>query len=107
MGFLPPSNDASPLSFLSFFIQMPPSTAAELSTTLSLSTTSRSRTKLCQESTVDVVAEVGFPADTAEHEKSEDKMKASVEWLRRDCADASARAGQVTPALLANVRVKE
>ncbi|KAK0191871.1 ribosome recycling factor domain-containing protein [Armillaria mellea] len=48
------------------------------------------------------------PADIAEHEKCEEKMKASVEWLRRDCADASARAaGRVTPALLANVRVKE
>ncbi|KAK0452149.1 ribosome recycling factor domain-containing protein [Desarmillaria tabescens] len=35
-------------------------------------------------------------------------MKASVEWLRRDCADASVRAaGRVTPALLANVRFKE
>ncbi len=35
-------------------------------------------------------------------------MKASVEWPRRDCADTSARAaGRVTPALLANVRVKE
>ncbi|PBK68503.1 hypothetical protein ARMSODRAFT_975907 [Armillaria solidipes] len=45
------------------------------------------------------------PADIAEHEKCEEKMKASVEWLRRDCADASARAaGRVTPALLANVR---
>ncbi|SJL16645.1 uncharacterized protein ARMOST_20172 [Armillaria ostoyae] len=48
------------------------------------------------------------PADIAEHEKCEEKMKSSVEWLRRDCADASARAaGRVTPALLANVRVKE
>ncbi|KAK0229569.1 ribosome recycling factor-domain-containing protein [Armillaria nabsnona] len=84
MKFLPPPNDASPLSFLSFFIQMSPSTASEPSAALSLSTTSRSRTKLRQEST------------------------ASVEWLRRDCADASARtAGRVTLARLANVRVKE
>ncbi len=31
------------------------------------------------------------------------KMKASIEWPRRDCADTSARAaGRVTPALLAN-----
>ncbi|KAK0434223.1 hypothetical protein EV421DRAFT_1909535 [Armillaria borealis] len=48
------------------------------------------------------------PADIAEHEKCEKTMKAPVEWLRWYCADASARAaGRVTPALLANVRVKE
>ncbi|PBK68500.1 hypothetical protein ARMSODRAFT_1040085 [Armillaria solidipes] len=48
------------------------------------------------------------PADIAEHEKCRDKMKAPVEWLRRDCAYASARAaGRVTPAVLANVQVKE
>ncbi|PBK88253.1 hypothetical protein ARMGADRAFT_1084890 [Armillaria gallica] len=47
-------------------------------------------------------------ADIAEHEKCEDKLKALVEWPRRDCADASARAaGRVMSALLANVRVKE
>lgn len=33
-------------------------------------------------------------------------MKLSVEWLRKDCAEASTRAaGRVTPALLASVRV--
>ncbi|KAK0215432.1 ribosome recycling factor [Armillaria fumosa] len=38
------------------------------------------------------------PADIAEHEKCEEKMKASVEWT----ADASTRAaGRATPALLA------
>ncbi len=47
-------------------------------------------------------------ADIAGHEKCEDKLKALVEWLRRDCADASARAaGRVMSALLANVRIKE
>ncbi|SJL01266.1 uncharacterized protein ARMOST_04584 [Armillaria ostoyae] len=46
------------------------------------------------------------PTDIAEHEKCQEKMKSTVEWLRRDCADAAARAsGRVTPALLANVRV--
>lgn len=35
-------------------------------------------------------------------------MKSSVKRFRRDYADASTRAsGRVTPALLANVRVKE
>ncbi|KAK0231433.1 hypothetical protein IW262DRAFT_1454445 [Armillaria fumosa] len=34
-------------------------------------------------------------------------MKSTVEWLRRDCADAAACvSGRVTPALLANVRVQ-
>ncbi|PBL01771.1 hypothetical protein ARMGADRAFT_1071283 [Armillaria gallica] len=34
-------------------------------------------------------------------------MKSTVDWLRRDCADTSARASRrVTPALLANVRVQ-
>ncbi|KAK0493853.1 ribosome recycling factor [Armillaria luteobubalina] len=48
------------------------------------------------------------PADIAEHEKREEKVKASVEWFRKDCVDASARAfGRVTPALVANVRVNE
>ncbi len=47
------------------------------------------------------------PTDIAEHEKCQEKMKSTVEWLRRDCADAAARAsGRVTPALLANVRVQ-
>ncbi|KAK0492527.1 hypothetical protein EDD18DRAFT_1290211 [Armillaria luteobubalina] len=48
------------------------------------------------------------PADLVEHEKCEEKMKASIECFRRDCTDSSTRAaGRVTPALLANVRVKE
>ncbi|KAK0191558.1 hypothetical protein F5146DRAFT_1103539 [Armillaria mellea] len=46
------------------------------------------------------------PTDIAEHEKCQEKMKSTVKWLRRDCADASVRASErVTPALLANVRV--
>ncbi|KAK0498150.1 hypothetical protein EDD18DRAFT_1103752 [Armillaria luteobubalina] len=47
------------------------------------------------------------PTDIAEHEKCQEKMKSTVEWLRRDCADAAARAsGRVMPALLANVRAQ-
>ncbi|PBL01845.1 ribosome recycling factor [Armillaria gallica] len=47
------------------------------------------------------------PSDIAEHDKCQDKMKSTVDWLRRDCADAAARAsGRVTPALLANVCVQ-
>ncbi|KAK0498146.1 ribosome recycling factor domain-containing protein [Armillaria luteobubalina] len=42
--------------------------------------------------------------DIAEHEKCQEKTKSTVKWLRRDCADAAARAsGCVAPALLANV----
>ncbi|PBK65720.1 ribosome recycling factor [Armillaria solidipes] len=47
------------------------------------------------------------PTDIAEHEKCQEEMKSTVDWLRRDCADASTRAsGRVTPALLTNVRVQ-
>ncbi|SJL16641.1 uncharacterized protein ARMOST_20168 [Armillaria ostoyae] len=76
---------------------MSPSMATQLSTTLSLSATSRSK----DETTL-------RKHNIAEHEKCEDKMKASVEWLRRNCADATARAtGRLMPALLINAQVKE
>ncbi|KAL1717043.1 ribosome recycling factor domain-containing protein [Schizophyllum commune] len=42
-----------------------------------------------------------------EYDKAEEKMKAAVEWFRKDCASAEARAsGRVTPQLLSPVRVK-
>ena len=42
-----------------------------------------------------------------EYQKCDEKMKAAVEWFRKECAAAEARAsGRVTPALLSPVRVK-
>ncbi|KAG7091956.1 hypothetical protein E1B28_008345 [Marasmius oreades] len=42
-----------------------------------------------------------------DYTKCDEKMKAAVEWFRKECASAEARAsGRVTPALLSPVRVK-
>ncbi|KAL0069580.1 hypothetical protein AAF712_003238 [Marasmius tenuissimus] len=42
-----------------------------------------------------------------DYQKCDEKMKAAVEWFRKECAAAEARAsGRVTPALLSPVRVK-
>ncbi|THV07066.1 ribosome recycling factor [Dendrothele bispora CBS 962.96] len=42
-----------------------------------------------------------------EYKKCEEKMKAAVDWYRKECASVETRAsGRVTPALLAPVRVK-
>ncbi|KAF7303654.1 Protein kinase domain-containing protein [Mycena indigotica] len=46
-------------------------------------------------------------AARAEYEKAEEKMKAAVEWFRKECAGVETRAtGRVTPAVLDPVRVK-
>ncbi|KAJ7275099.1 ribosome recycling factor domain-containing protein [Mycena rebaudengoi] len=45
-------------------------------------------------------------AARAEYAKAEEKMKAAVEWYRKDCAAIESRAtGRVTPAVLDSVRV--
>lgn len=46
------------------------------------------------------------PVAREEYAKAEGKMKAAVEWFRKDCADSETRAsGRVTPAILSPVRV--
>ncbi|KAJ7627647.1 ribosome recycling factor domain-containing protein [Mycena polygramma] len=46
-------------------------------------------------------------AARAEYAKADEKMKAAVEWYRKDCAGVESRAvGRVTPAVLDSVRVK-
>ncbi|KAL0578873.1 hypothetical protein V5O48_003106 [Marasmius crinis-equi] len=42
-----------------------------------------------------------------DYQKCDEKMKAAVEWFRKECASGEARAsGRVTPALLSPVRVR-
>lgn len=42
-----------------------------------------------------------------EYSKAEEKMKASFEWFRKDCAEAETRStGRITPAILSPVRVR-
>jgi ribosome recycling factor len=46
-------------------------------------------------------------AARAEYAKADEKMKAAVEWYRKECAAVESRAtGRVTPAVLDPVRVK-
>lgn len=47
------------------------------------------------------------PADRLEHARAQEKMSATVDWFRRECATAETRAnGRVTPRILDSVRVK-
>ncbi len=46
------------------------------------------------------------PVAQAEYAKCEEKMKAAIDWFRKDCAQGTTRAtGRITPALLKDVRV--
>lgn len=46
------------------------------------------------------------PAAREEYAKADEKMKATVEWYRKDCVTAETRAsGRITPAILDPVRV--
>ncbi|KAF9028185.1 ribosome recycling factor [Hymenopellis radicata] len=46
------------------------------------------------------------PVSQAEYAKCEEKMKAAIDWFRKDCAQGTTRAtGRITPALLKDVRV--
>ncbi|KAJ7628584.1 ribosome recycling factor domain-containing protein [Roridomyces roridus] len=74
-------------------------------------TSVRSYAKKAGKSTADFIPCSKQPitdeAARAEYAKADEKMKAAVEWYRKECAAVESRAtGRVTPAVLDSVRVK-